>query len=97
MVGVDLDVGAIGGGLALSAELLVLLDGVGGEAPVLGDEDLLGAGEFVLAAAEALNGVGDVGGLGADGDEDLVDLHASDTADGLTEGTAHARLETGEG
>jgi len=90
----DLDVGAIRASAALSAEALVLLDRVGREAPVLGHEDLLGAGEFVLAAAEALNDVGKHGGLGAARDEDLVDVHTGDLTIRLTEGTSHTSLET---
>ncbi len=50
----ELDVGTILLELALLAELDVLLAADGGEAPVLGDDDLLPAGELVLAAAEGV-------------------------------------------
>lgn len=50
-----LDVGAIDLDLALGALLEVLFAAERGEAPVLGDDDLLAAGEFVLGAAEGFD------------------------------------------
>ena len=54
MVAEELDVGTVdldaAGGLALE----VVLAAQGGEAPVLGDDDLLAAGELVLGSAESL-------------------------------------------
>lgn len=56
VVAEELDVGTIdedtAGGLALE----VLLAAEGGEAPVLGDDDLLATRELVLGAAESLQG-----------------------------------------
>ena len=50
----ELDVGTIHLDVASLPLLDVLLAAEGGEAPVLGDNDLLPAGELVLGAAESL-------------------------------------------
>lgn len=90
----ELDVGTVLLELALLAELDVLLTTDGGEAPVLGDNDLLATRELVGGAAHGLNGGGAVGVTGADGQEDLADVHTGDNTVGLTEGTTHTGLET---
>jgi hypothetical protein len=54
----ELDVGTVDADLASLALLDVLLAAEGGEAPVLGDDDLLATGELVLGATESLNDVG---------------------------------------
>lgn len=54
MVGKELDVSTIDLDAAGSLALEVLLAAEGSEAPVLGDDDLLAAGELVLSAAESL-------------------------------------------
>lgn len=90
----ELDVGTVLLELALLAHLDVLLAADGGEAPVLGDNDLLAAGELVHGAAESLDGGSAVGVTGADGQEDLADVHTGNETLGLTEGTTHTGLET---
>lgn len=90
----ELDVGTVLLELALLAELDVLLAADGGETPVLGDDDLLATRELVHGAAESLDGGGTVGVTGADGQDDLADVHTGDEAVGLTEGTTHTGLET---
>lgn len=90
----ELDVGTILLELALLAELDVLLTADGGEAPVLGDNDLLAAGELVHGTAESLNGGGTVGITGADGQNDLANVHTGNGTLGLTEGTTHTGLQT---
>lgn len=90
----ELDVGTVLLKLALLAELDVLLATDGGETPVLGDDDLLTAGELVGGTAHSLNGGSAVGVTGADGQEDLADVHTGDETVGLTEGTTHTGLET---
>jgi hypothetical protein len=60
VLGEELDVGTVHLDLAGIPPLNVLLAAEGGEAPVLGDDDLLPAGELVLGAAEGLEGVGAV-------------------------------------
>lgn len=94
VVAVELDVGTVDLDASLLAELDVLLAAERGEAPVLGDDDLLATGELVHGAAQGLDGVGAVGVTGADGQQDLADVHTGDTAVGLTEGTTHTGLET---
>lgn len=90
----ELDVGTILLELALLAELNVLLAADGGEAPVLGDDDLLTAGELVHGTAESLDGGGAVGVTGADGQNDLANVHTGNGTLGLTEGTTHTGLQT---
>lgn len=56
VLGQELDVGTVHLDVAGVPLLQVLLAAEGGEAPVLGDDDLLPAGELVLRAAEGLKG-----------------------------------------
>lgn len=90
----ELDVSTVLEELALLAELKVLLAADGGEAPVLGDNDLLATGELVLRAAEGLESGSTVGVTGADGQNDLTNVHTGDETLGLTEGTTHTGLQT---
>ena len=90
----ELDVGTVLAELALLAELDVLLAADRGEAPVLGDDDLLATGELVHGAAEGLDGGGAVRVTGADGQEDLADVDTGDETVGLAESTTHTGLET---
>ena len=90
----ELNVGTILEELALLAELDVLLTADGGEAPVLGDNDLLATRELVLRAAEGLESGSTVGVTGADGQNDLANVHTGDETLGLTEGTTHTGLQT---
>lgn len=91
---VELDVGTILLELAGLAHLDVVLATDGGETPVLGDNDLLATGELVHGTAEGLDGGGLVGVTGADGQNDLADVHTGDNTLGLTEGTTHTGLQT---
>ena len=52
------------------------------------------AGELVGGTAHGLDGGSAVGVTGADGQEDLADVHTGDETVGLTEGTTHTGLET---
>lgn len=56
-VGKELDVGTVVDDTAGGLLLQVLLAAEGSEAPVLGDDDLLAAGELVAGAAESFDGV----------------------------------------
>lgn len=60
MVGQELHVGTVHLDAASSLLLQVLLTTERGEAPVLGDDDLLATGELVLGSAEGLEGGGAV-------------------------------------
>jgi hypothetical protein len=90
----ELNVGTILAELALLAELNVVLTANGGEAPVLGDNDLLAAGELVHGAAESLQSGGAVGVTGTDRQNDLADVDTGDETLGLSVGTTHTGLQT---
>lgn len=94
VVAEELDVGTVDLDTALLAEADVLLAAERSETPVLGDDDLLATRELVHGAAESLDGGRTVGVTGADGQEDLANVHTSHGAVGLTEGTTHTGLET---
>lgn len=56
----ELDVGAVVLDGALLASPLILESGQTGEAPLVGDDDFLSAGEFVLGSPEGFEGLLDV-------------------------------------
>lgn len=60
VVAQELDIGTVDQDLAGGLLLHVLLAAEGGEAPVLGDDDLLAARELVLRATESLESGGTV-------------------------------------
>lgn len=64
-----------------------------GEAPFLGDVDLLAAGELELGSAQGFNHMLLVLQLGADGHDDLADVDPGHGALRLPEGAPHAGLE----
>lgn len=90
----ELDVGTVLAQLALPAHAHILLAADRGEAPVLGNNELLAAGELVGGAAQGLDGVAAVRVTGADREQDLADVDAGNQVVRLAEGTAHAGLET---
>lgn len=63
MVGQELHVGTVHLDATSSLLLQVLLATERGEAPVLGDDDLLATGELVLGSAEGLEGESTVCGI----------------------------------
>jgi len=79
--------------LLLLLELNIVLLCDVGEAPLLGDDDLLPAGELVAGTTEGLHDDVCVGVLGADGEDDLANVDAGDGAVGFTPCTAHAGLK----
>lgn len=94
VVAQELDVGTIDLDPTFLAETDVLLAAQRGEAPVLGDDDLLATGELVHGSAESLDGGGTVGITGTDREQDLANVHTSNGAVGLAKGTTHTGLET---
>ena len=90
----ELDVAAVLAELALLAQTNVLLAANRGEAPVLGDNDLLATGELVHGAAESLDGGRAVGVTGTDRQDDLANVHPGDRVVGLAKGTTHTGLQT---
>ena len=81
----ELNVGTVLAELALLAELNVVVTAEGGEAPVLGDDDLLATGELVHGAAESLESGGAVGVTGTDRQDDLADVDTGDETVGLSQ------------
>jgi hypothetical protein len=65
-----------------------------GEAPLLGDDDLLATGELVTSTAESLHDDGGVLLLATDGEDDLANVDTGDGAVGLTPSATHTGLET---
>jgi len=90
----ELHVRTVGLEVATTALRNVLLAAKGCEAPVLGDDDLLAAGELVLRPAEGFNGGGTVGISGSDTQENLADVDTGNLAVGLSESTTHTGLES---
>jgi hypothetical protein len=93
VVAEELDIGTILLDTAGRLLLQVLLTTKGCEAPVLGNDDLLPAGELVLGAAESLEGDGAVRVTSADRDDDLANVDTGDSAVGLAPGTTHTSLQ----
>jgi len=94
VLGHVLDLVSVGDEEALLAHAHVLSGIILGEAPLLGGHNLLATGELHLGAAESLHG--DREGLlaGADGDENLANLHTGNNTSGLTVSVTHTGLET---
>jgi len=94
VVGEELDVSTVDLDAAGSLLLEVLLTSERGEAPVLGDNDLLSARELVLGSSESLKGNGAVGITSADAHENLANVDTGDSAVGLAPGTTHTSLQS---
>ena len=78
----------------VSSHGLILLTGVLGEAPLLGDDDLLAAGELHFSSTESLEDGGGAGISGTDRDDGVTNVDTSDETIGLTEGVSHTSLKT---
>jgi hypothetical protein len=94
VVGDDLDVGAVLLQFTFALKGSVLSLGKLGEAPLVGDGDLLSAGEFEFTSSEGFNSVLGVLVGDSDGVEDLMDLDSASFTLGLTEGTSHTGLKS---
>merc|ERR1719446_1464954 len=86
----DLHIDAILAQASLGLELLVHFPLQLGEAPVLRNAKPLPSRELVLGAAQRLKHLRLVHITGTHRQQDLADLHAGDSAVGLTERTTHA-------
>jgi len=73
---------------------LELSHGVGGEAELTGDEDLLTAGELEAGSVHSLLSELQVLGLSTDGHKDLIDGDTGGLDVGLTKSTSHTLLES---
>jgi hypothetical protein len=94
VVGEELDVSTVDLDTAGSLALQVLITTERGEAPVLGDNDLLATRELVLRAAESLKSQTTVRVTSADAHDDLTDVDTCDGTVGLAPGTTHTGLQS---
>jgi hypothetical protein len=94
VVAEELDVGTVDLDTAGSLAVQVLITTKRGEAPVLGDDDLLATGELVLGAAESLKSQVTVRVTSADAHDDLTDVDTGNGTVGLTPGTTHTSLQS---
>jgi len=90
----ELHISTINLNATLLAQVDVLFTAEWSEAPVLGHDDLLAAGELVLRAAESFDGRGAVGVASAHTQDDLADVHTCNFAVGLAEGATHTSLQS---
>lgn len=93
LVADGLDVGAVVDEFASVSLLLVVKTGELGESPLVGDDESLSAGEFVLGSAEGLEGGLDVLLSEADGVDDSADFDSGGLAVALAESLSHSCLE----
>jgi len=93
VVGNELAEGTVRHNATLGLELGVLFASEASETPLLGHDDLLAAGELVLGTTERLHHVIGGGVLGANGEDDLANLHTSNETSRLTECTTHSGLQ----
>lgn len=89
-----LDIATVRDDATSLAGSFVLGTGELGEAPLVGDEELLAAGKLVLGTTEGLNDDSLVGVLGTDRDQGLADGDTGNGAVRLTEGASHTSLQT---
>ena len=94
VVGEELDVSAIDLDATFLAHLDILLSAERREAPVLRDDNLLAAREFVLRAAKSFDGGGTVGVSSTDGQQNLANVDTGDSAVWLAPGASHTSLQS---
>jgi len=89
----ELNIGTILNNKLVLLQLLVLLLVDICKAPLLGDNDLLTAGELVTSTTESLLDNGGVGVFASYGQEDLADVDTGDGAVGFSPSTTHTGLK----
>lgn len=94
LLGEELDVSTVLLDLAVLSSGHVLLSVEVGETPLLGDDNLLLAGELVSASSQTLDDGGLVVVLGSDGDQNLANVDTGGKTGGLTPGTSHTLGES---
>lgn len=94
VAGQELDVGTILTDLASLAASNVLITVQRSETPLLGDDDLLLTGEFVLTTTQGLNNNSLVRVFSAARNQNLANVDTSGETGGLTPRTTHTLLET---
>jgi len=90
----ELNIGTINQDLSSSLLLHVLLTAKRGEAPVLGNDDLLATRELVLGTTEGLESGSTVGITGADTQDDLTDVDTGNSSVWLSPSTTHSSLQS---
>jgi hypothetical protein len=91
---VGLHIDTVGDELTLLFEFFIFASEHFGETPLLGDNDSLFSGEFILGSSEGFHGVLQVAFNGSDGVKGLSDFDTGALFVGLTESTSHTGLET---
>lgn len=94
LLGEELDESSVLLDLSVLSSGHVLLSVEVGETPLLGDDDLLLAGELVSASSQTLDNGGLVVVLGSDGDQNLANVNTGGKTGGLTPGTSHTLGES---
>lgn len=94
MVAEELNVSTVDLDTASSLALEVVLAAERSETPVLGDDDLLSAGELVLGSSESLKSQSTVRVTSADAHDDLTNVDTGNSAVGLAPGTTHTSLQS---
>lgn len=94
MVAEELNVSTVDLDTAGSLALEVVLAAERSETPVLGDDDLLSAGELVLGSSESLKSQSTVRVTSADAHDDLTNVDTGNSAVGLAPGTTHTSLQS---
>lgn len=89
LLGEELDKSSVLLDLAVLSSGHVLLSVEVGETPLLGDDDLLLAGELVSASSQTLDHGGLVVVLGSDGNQNLANVDTGGKTSGLTPSTSH--------
>lgn len=94
MVAEELNVSTVDLDTAGSLALEIVLAAERSETPVLGDDDLLSAGELVLGSSESLKSQSTVRVTSADAHDDLTNVDTGNSAVGLAPGTTHTSLQS---
>jgi len=89
----ELNVSTIRPELSVLTLLQVLITTEGSEAPVLGNDDLLAAGKFVLRPPQSFNCRCTVIVTSSNGENDLPDINTGDRSVGLSPSSAHTSLK----
>jgi len=90
----ELNVGTINQNSSFLLQLNVFVTLEWCEAPVLTDDDLLSAGEFVHRSSQGLDGGGAVAVSSSDGEKNLTNIDTSDGSVGLAPCTPHTSLQS---
>ena len=91
---VGLDVDTIRDEFSLLLKIDIFFSKMFSESPLLGSDNSLLSGEFVLSSSQGFHGTGDVILGGSDGVKGLSDFDSGALFNGLTEGSSNTSLES---